>query len=88
MSMFIDARQEHFGRSKTMLAPKQHAASEQLDAVDAALAWHDGDARATIETLLQDCGHLRSQLAVANSFLSRGITRGWIPKPERDATSW
>nr|WP_246717680.1 hypothetical protein [Rhizobium aethiopicum] len=59
-----------------------------MDAVDAALAWHDGDARATIETLLQDCGHLRSQLAVANSFLSRGITRGWIPKPERDATSW
>lgn len=35
-----------------MLAPKQHAASGQLDAVDTALAWHDGDARATIETLL------------------------------------
>ena len=30
--------------------------------VEAVLAWHDGDARAAIETLLKDCRHLRQQL--------------------------
>ncbi|TCL74904.1 hypothetical protein EV286_102468 [Rhizobium sp. BK251] len=67
-----------------MLAEKKIA--ESLDPVDLALAWHDGDARATIETLLRDCGHLRTQLETASLFLSRGITRGWMPETDRDAS--
>lgn len=53
------------------------------DAIDAALAWHGGDPRATIETLLADCGHLRVQLAAARNCISRGLTRGWLPELER-----
>lgn len=67
-----------------MLAEKKII--EPGDPVDVALAWHEGNARATIETLLQDCGHLRKQLAIAQSFLSKGMTRGWVPSGERDAT--
>ncbi len=33
---------------------------EIQDEIQAALAWHDGDAEATIRTLLADCGYLRS----------------------------
>jgi hypothetical protein len=65
-----------------MLAEKT-TTIEATDTVEAALAWHDGDARATIETLLEDCGHLREQLEIARSFLSKGITRGWSPETER-----
>jgi hypothetical protein len=61
--------------------PPAGAAGE--NAVDAALAWHDGDPRATIETLLADCGHLRVQLAAARNCISRGLTRGWLPEAER-----
>lgn len=53
--------------------------------IDEALAWHDGDARATIETLLADCGHLRQQVELAKRALSRGFTRGWCPDANRDA---
>ncbi|QRM44660.1 hypothetical protein [Rhizobium sp. BG4] len=66
-----------------MLAEKKTV--ENTDQVEAALAWHDGDARATIETLLADCGHLREQLEIARSFLSKGITRGWSPEIDRKA---
>lgn len=52
--------------------------------VDEALAWHGGDARATITTLLADCGYLRWQLALADKAISRGFTRGWRPHQERD----
>jgi hypothetical protein len=58
---------------------------ENTDPVEAALAWHDGDVRATIETLLEDCGHLREQLEIARSFLSKGITRGCVPETDRKA---
>ncbi|WP_139354048.1 hypothetical protein [Sinorhizobium sp. A49] len=58
----------------------------QADAVDlaadeftAALAWHNGDAVATIRTLLADCRHLREQLALAEISMSLGFTRGWRP---------
>ncbi|TAY13853.1 hypothetical protein ELH96_19775 [Rhizobium leguminosarum] len=51
--------------------------------VDEALSWHDGDARATIETLLLDCQFLREQLRMANSCISRGLTRGWVGSLER-----
>ena len=47
--------------------------------IDEALAWHEGDARATIETLLADCGHLRQQVELAVKAMSRGFTRGWRP---------
>lgn len=55
-----------------------------LSTVDAALAWHDGDARATIETLLRDCGYLRQQVDLARGCISRGLTRGWMPGLERE----
>jgi protein ImuA len=53
--------------------------------IDEARAWHDGDARATIATLLADCGHLRRQVELAKRALSRGFTRGWRPNADRDA---
>ncbi|MBO9198139.1 hypothetical protein J5277_28835 [Rhizobium sp. 16-449-1b] len=59
--------------------------AEELGDVDAALAWHDGDARATIETLLLDCAHLRGQLDMASRCLSLGLTRGWRPELNRTA---
>jgi hypothetical protein len=49
------------------------------DEFAAALAWHDGDAEATIRTLLADCRHLREQLALAEISMSLGFTRGWRP---------
>lgn len=53
------------------------AADEET--IDRALAWHGGDARATIATLLADCGYLRRQLAVASSVMGHGFSRGWAP---------
>lgn len=53
------------------------------DPVEAALDWHHGDARATIATLIEDCRHLRSQLALAEGAMSRGMTRGWQPSFDR-----
>ncbi|WP_439632258.1 dehydrogenase [Shinella sp.] len=53
--------------------------------IDEALVWHDGDVRATIETLLADCGHLRQQVELAGRAMSRGFTRGWRPQADRDA---
>lgn len=41
-----------------MLAQKQPT-PDVVDPVDAALAYHDGNVRATISTLLADCKHLR-----------------------------
>lgn len=54
------------------------------DAVSAALAWHDGDVRATIVTLLADCAHLQRQLELARSAMGRGFARGWDPLPQRE----
>ncbi|OWK23329.1 dehydrogenase [Rhizobium yanglingense] len=51
--------------------------------VQAALAWHDDDARATIATLLEDIRHLRMQLLLTEGAMSRGMTRGWTPTLER-----
>jgi hypothetical protein len=52
--------------------------------IEQALDWHNGDARATIATLLADCGFLRDQLAVSDQVMSRGFTRGWRPRMDRD----
>ncbi|EPE96428.1 hypothetical protein [Rhizobium grahamii] len=61
--------------------------SERLDVdfeVEAALAFHDEDARAAIATLLCDIKHLRMQLALAEAAMSHGMTRGWKPSFERE----
>ena len=55
----------------------------ELDPVQLALAWHDGDTLATIATLLDDCRHLRTQLALVEGVSSRGMVRGWVPTYER-----
>ncbi|MBB6224290.1 hypothetical protein GGE66_005303 [Rhizobium leguminosarum] len=49
------------------------------------LAWHDDNAKAAIRSLLDDCKHLRQQLALAERAMSRGMTRGWRPRYKRDA---
>ncbi|OCJ04438.1 hypothetical protein A6U87_16535 [Rhizobium sp. AC44/96] len=56
---------------------------EEIDYVAAALAWHDGDACATIATLLEDIRHLRAQLLLTEGAMSRGMTRGWTPTLDR-----
>lgn len=65
-----------------MLA-KKPLETDMLDPIDEALAYHDGDVRATISTLLADCGHLREQLLMAKACISHGLTRGWTPGLER-----
>jgi len=55
------------------------------DPVDHIIAWHDGDSRAAIETLMEDILHLRMQLALATAAMGRGFTRGWMPEADRDA---
>ncbi|KQV30445.1 dehydrogenase [Rhizobium sp. Root1203] len=55
----------------------------QYDAVEQAIAWHPGDMRATISTLIEDFRHLRDQLDTVQKCMSRGLTRGWVPSPER-----
>lgn len=57
---------------------------ETMSAIDEALAWHDGDARAAIATLLADCAYLRWQLDLASRALGSGFTRGWRPSADRD----
>ncbi|WP_246723171.1 hypothetical protein [Rhizobium aethiopicum] len=41
--------------------------------VDAVVAFHQGDVRAAITTLLLDCHHLRLQLALRDKGVSRGM---------------
>lgn len=61
----------------------QRTTIDATEAVDEALAWHDGDSQATIRTLLEDCAHLQAQLEVASACMSKGFTRGWRPQVER-----
>lgn len=56
----------------------------EADPVDHIIAWHDGDSRAAIETLMEDIQHLRLQLALATAAMGRGFTRGWLPNEFRD----
>ncbi len=55
----------------------------EVDPVDHIIAWHDGDSRAAIETLMEDILHLRMQLALATAAMGTGFTRGWKPEAER-----
>jgi len=41
---------------------EETAQDEGIDEVGAALAWHNGDARRTVATLLDDIRHLKMQL--------------------------
>jgi len=66
-----------------MHAERQEPETIPEDPVDAALAWHHGDPRATIATLIEDCRHLRHQLALTEGAMSRGLTRGWTPSFDR-----
>lgn len=59
--------------------------SGPVDEVAAALAFHDGDIRATVQTLLADIKFLKEQLAVTQIGMSIGFTRGWQPSFERKA---
>ncbi|WLP53180.1 dehydrogenase [Agrobacterium fabrum] len=63
-----------------------HPKSRELEAdpVDHIIAWHDGDHRAAIETLMEDIQHLRMQLALATAAMGKGFTRGWLPNENRD----
>lgn len=56
----------------------------EADPVDHIIAWHDGDSRAAIETLMEDIQHLRLQLALATAAMGKGFTRGWMPDAERE----
>ncbi|MBY5825950.1 hypothetical protein [Rhizobium leguminosarum] len=58
---------------------------DQAWEVEAVLAWHDDNAKAAIRSLLDDCKHLRQQLALAERVMSRGMARGWAPRYQRDA---
>jgi hypothetical protein len=59
--------------------PQEIDLDDTLDRqIEAALAWHDDDPRATIDIL-----YLRQQLALAEAAMSRGMTRGWVPSFER-----
>lgn len=61
--------------------------AEPVDEIAAALAFHNGDVRATIGMLIEDCRHLREQLALTRIAMSIGFTRGWTPSFERGATT-
>ncbi|ANK85674.1 MULTISPECIES: hypothetical protein [unclassified Rhizobium] len=71
--------------SKSDEPPPDPACSDPAWEVEAVLAWHDDDAKAAIRSLLDDCRHLRRQLALAESVMSRGMARGWTPRYERDS---
>ncbi|MFK0273621.1 hypothetical protein ACIQUG_08095 [Ensifer sp. NPDC090286] len=69
-----------------MSAAQQRTETEDVEPIDelaAALAWHLGDKDATIRTLLDDCKHLRQQLAFARGTMSVGFARGWRPSLDR-----
>lgn len=60
--------------------------TRQLDIdfqVEAALAFHDEDAKATIATLLCDIRALRTQLELTKAAMSRNMSRGSLPNVDR-----
>ncbi|RXT21169.1 hypothetical protein B5P46_23520 [Rhizobium leguminosarum] len=77
------ALEPHWARPEQ--AGLEQAWPDQAWEVEAVLAWHDDNAKAAIRSLLDDCKHLRQQLALAESVMSRGMARGWVPRYERDA---
>lgn len=64
--------------------PDEPAAPSPEAEFDDVLRYHDGDADAAVRTLLEDCRHLREQLALTQMGMSIGFTRGWKPSFDRD----
>jgi hypothetical protein len=60
------------------------AHTADLSELKQVLAYHDGNANAAIDTLLNDCRYLRDQLSIARATMSIGFTRGWLPSTDRD----
>jgi predicted aldo/keto reductase-like oxidoreductase len=60
--------------------PARATAGEAVpDDVEAVMADHGGDARATIGALLAEIEVLRREVMVASKAVSPGYTRGWKP---------
>lgn len=53
--------------------------NEYDDEIELVLAYHKGDARAAIESLLKDRDFLVKEIAIASMAVSQGYTRGWKP---------
>ncbi|MCY1667375.1 hypothetical protein [Rhizobium sp. SL86] len=68
----------------TTNANLQSAPETVLSEVEAAIAFHNGDMRATIACLLADCADLRLNLSLAERAMSAGLTRGWRPRYDRE----
>ena len=49
------------------------------DEIDMILAYHNGDVRAAIETLLRERDFLCHEIKIASMAMSAGFTRGWRP---------
>jgi hypothetical protein len=62
--------------------PKETEKQEARNELEDVLAYHEGDALAAVQTLLDDCRHLRQELALTEGASSRGFTRGWRPSFE------
>jgi hypothetical protein len=62
---------------------KSDMAEPSPSELDQVLSHHDGDALAAVQTLLEDCRHLRLQISLAQSAMSPGFTRGWRPSYDR-----
>ena len=59
------------------------ANAEEIDEVDTLIAQHNGDPRAALRSVLDDCQYLHEQLRLASLAMSKGFTRGWYPLPCR-----
>lgn len=56
-----------------MSATQPTRSQSEHDEVEHLIAWHDGDLRAAIHTLLEDRRHLRNELALATAAISVGL---------------
>jgi hypothetical protein len=64
--------------------PDEPAAPSPEAEFNDVIRYHGGDADAAVRTLLEDCRHLRQQLALTQMGMSIGFTRGWTPSFDRD----
>ncbi|QNQ39434.1 hypothetical protein [Brucella intermedia] len=53
--------------------------NEYDDEIELVLAYHKGDARAAIESLLKDRDFLVKEIECASLAMSMGFARGWKP---------
>lgn len=53
--------------------------NEYEDEIELVLAYHKGDVRAAIESLLKDRDFLVKEIEYASLAVSHGYTRGWKP---------